>query len=477
MNTQRKTNGAKTSNYATDAYAQPSILEKVYKETVPSEGKEATVLSDFMNRTLLPLLLIFACPNVVIVLWYCCARCNGSLLVLYQRHFMEKSTLTGLQEIWSHVHILSSFSVLILLGYFTWAVLLMKLLPGKIVKGPVTPKGHVPVYVDNGFSCYVVTMVALVLLQWGLSLYGLSTSIIYDRFDEFLGTVNVLSLVFCLFLYFKGRFYPSSPDNGTSGNFIFDYYWGTELYPRVYGVDIKVFTNCRFGMTVWPIMNFICAVKSYELHGLVDSVLVSTILQLLYVTKFFWWEAGYMGTIDIMLDRAGYYICWGCLVYIPGFYCSVSYYMATKNVRLGPILSCAMLGCGMLSLWLNYWADMQKQEVRATKGNCTIWGRKPKIIHAKYQLENGEGRESILLASGWWGVSRHFHYLPELCLAFCWSVPSLFYSFVPYMYFSFLLVLLTHRSFRDDAKCSKKYGEYWKEYCKRVPYKIIPYVF
>ena len=32
-------------------------------------------------------------------------------------------------------------------------------------------------------------------------------------------------------------------------------------------------------------------------------------------------------------------------------------------------------------------------------------------------------------------------------------------------------------TFRDDLKCSIKYGDYWKQYCKKVPYKIIPFIF
>ena len=39
-------------------------------------------------------------------------------------------------------------------------------------------------------------------------------------------------------------------------------------------------------------------------------------LQLVYITKFFIWETGYFCTIDIMHDRAGYYICWGCLAWL-----------------------------------------------------------------------------------------------------------------------------------------------------------------
>ena len=63
--------------------------------------------------------------------------------------------------------------------------------------------------------------------------------------------------------------------------------------------------NKRFGMTVWPLLCLIFALKNYELYGFVDSCWVTCVLQMIYFTKFFWWEAGYMRTIDIMVDRAG----------------------------------------------------------------------------------------------------------------------------------------------------------------------------
>jgi len=65
----------------------------------------------------------------------------------------------------------------------------------------------------------------------------------------------------------------------------------------------------------------------------VDSVWVSAALQMVYFTKFFWWESGYMRTIDIMVDRAGFYICWGCICWIPGVYASVSLYLASRSVE------------------------------------------------------------------------------------------------------------------------------------------------
>ena len=34
-----------------------------------------------------------------------------------------------------------------------------------------------------------------------------------------------------------------------------------------------------------------------------------------------------------------------------------------------------------------------------------------------------------------------------------------------------------HRIFRDEEKCRKKYKSYYAEYCKKVPYRLIPGIF
>ncbi|XP_033741199.1 7-dehydrocholesterol reductase-like [Pecten maximus] len=387
-----------------------------------------------------------------------------------------KSFLGGTLEMWWSSRPKDSLVPCVVLGYMAFALVLMVLLPGKRFEGPVTANGNIPVYEDNGFLCYVVTMATFVVLTVILKAYGLTPTVIYDRFDEVIFFLNAFSLVFCLFLYLKGVYWPSSSDGGISGNPIFDYYWGTELYPRVFGVDIKVFTNCRFALTVWPILVVLYNLKSYELHGFVNNIFISSVLQLVYTTKFFWWEAGYMYTLDIILDRAGFYICWGCLVLVPSFYASVSMYLVKHPVHLEPIIAFLILSCGLASICINYWADLQKQRARETQGNCLIWGRKPKIIKARYTLHTGEEKESLLLVSGWWRVARHFNYFAELLLAFCWTVPCMTLNFAPYAYFVFLTILLVHRSFRDEQKCSRKYGHYWREYCHEVPFRIVPYL-
>ena len=128
-------------------------------------------------------------------------------------------------------------------------------------------------------------------------------------------------------------------------------------------------------------------------------------------------------------------------------------------------------------VYINYDADRQRECVRNTGGQCTVWGSKPQLIHAKYHTKTGDEKKSLLLVSGWWGVARHFHYVPEILAAFLWSVPALFDSPLPYFYVFMLVILLIHRSVRDDKRCQEKYKQYWKQYCDKVPYKIVPYLF
>lgn len=164
-------------------------------------------------------------------------------------------------------------------------------------------------------------------------------------------------------------------------------------------------------------------------------------------------------------------------MWVPSFYTSTSLYLVHHPIDLGFPLAATLFTAGVLAIIINYQADFQKEIVRKTDGKCTIWGNQPKLIRTTYQTLEGETKKGILLASGWWGVSRHFHYIPELAAALFWSVAALFESPIPYMYVIFLFVLLMHRALRDDKRCQEKYKDYWGLYCKQVPYKVWPWVF
>lgn len=432
-----------------------------------------SIYSTWFRQTLVPFLLIILCPPAVFLFWYTSSALDGSFAKLGEL-FLQEGVWTTIKSIWAP-YFFGSPTAWKIIGIFAAVeLLLMRLLPGKPYKGPVTPAGNIPIYKANGILAYGVTLALFYLCAYPFQLF--SPTILYDHFPEILGALNFFSLIFCLFLLCKGYWFPSSSDAGGSDNLIFDYYWGTELYPRILGWDVKMFTNCRFGMMSWPLLLLSFAAKQQQLYGLSDSMIVAVALQLIYVTKFFIWETGYLSSLDIMHDRAGYYICWGVLVWVPGIYTSPTFYLVNHPNHLGPFWAILIFSLGAACILINYWADRQRQQVRASQGECKIWGRKPVVTAAHYITEKGEHKQSLLLASGWWGISRHFHYIPEILGAFFWSVPALFTHFLPYFYVVFLTALLIERAFRDDRRCANKYGKDWDKYCQKVPYKIIPYV-
>ena len=427
-----------------------------------------------LRTTLGPLFLMAACPPAVMLFWFTNTHLEGSFLALWEK-MATAGVLTTLFEIWSPYFFGTQTAWAILSVFASVQLIFMKWLPGKTFKGPPSPTGNIPVYKANGVVAFISTIALFFIASSVLHLFP--ATLPYDHLGGILGALTFFSLLFCLFLYIKGRFFPSSTDNGTTGNFIFDYYWGTELYPRLFGWDIKMFTNCRFGMMGWGVLLLSYAAKQKELYGLSDSMVVAVALQFIYLTKFYMWETGYLRTLDIMHDRAGFYICWGCLVWVPCVYTSPTMYLVHHPNQLGLPFATALFMVGAGCIIMNYMADKQKLNFRSTSGQCRIWGKKPEYTIVRYKIGEGDVRENLLLASGRWGVARHFHYVPEILGAFCWSLPALFMNFSPYFYVCFLTILLFDRALRDDKRCANKYGEGWIKHCQKVPYKILPFMY
>jgi len=266
---------------------------------------------------------------------------------------------------------------------------------------------------------------------------------------------------------------------------LFDYYWGTELYPRLFGVDVKKFVNCRFSMTFWQVAGISFTAASYELHGYIDpGLLLCALSQYIYLFKFFVWETGYMRSIDIIVDRAGFYETWGCLVWVPSVYT-----LHTRTAVLTPSglswpMAILIFIVGVAAIGFNFWADDQRQRFREKKGECTVWGKKPDFIEAEYEVFNvetgkSEKHFSLLHASGWWGVARHVSYAFELTGAYSWSFLAGLgtHGALPLFYSVFLTILLVHRAQRDEEKCLAKYGKQYQRYMELVPYHIVPGVY
>ena len=239
--------------------------------------------------------------------------------------------------------------------------------------------------------------------------------------------------------------------------------------------------------------------KQLEMYGEVSPGLAaSTLIQLVYMYKFYIWEMGYMHTMDIQHDRFGFYEAWGCSVWVPVVYTSHSLYLVEHCRDLGPVGGLAIAVLGVYAVFVNYEADWQRQVVRASDAKMSrsqislanhLAGRGAlddgsgpvAVIRAKYEFHNESTgktstKSSILLVDGWWAVSRHFHYLPEITASVAWCLPALGSGAMPYFYPFYLTLLLVDRAFRDDRRCRNKYAKYWDEYCGKVPYLILPKV-
>ena len=328
-----------------------------------------------IGKVLFVVFLMLSTPLAALLIWHTMYNLEGSVTALF-REIIDMGPLHTLQAAWLNHFWGSAFAWKLLAVFMAAQVLMMAVLPGKAYQGPITPMGNVPEYRDNGLLSYGISIALFVGLELGWPGEGSLSLSIYQHFGEILAALNVFALAFCLLLYFKGRFAPSSTDASTSGNFLFDFYWGTELYPRILGIDVKMFTNCRVGMTGWALSAMAFAFAQKELLGSFDpGVVVTAALLVMYLMKFFIWEPGYMRSTDIITDRAGYYICWGCLVWVPAVYSSPAFFMVGHAGIMPMWVAVLVFVAGTVAIWMNYWADHQRMAFRAAGGNVKIWGK------------------------------------------------------------------------------------------------------
>ncbi|XP_046455407.1 7-dehydrocholesterol reductase-like isoform X1 [Daphnia pulex] len=364
----------------------------------------------------------------------------------------------------------NSFSWTAVAVFFLWSLFFL-LIPSRTFVGPPSPMGYKPEYADNGMLYYTATLFTYLGLH---VIYPDLSLDIYDNMAYILGSLNIFALTLCTVLLFMGRNRPQTSEVLPRSPMLFEFYRGMELHPRLLGVDVKQWTNCRVGMMIWQIF-IVAFLIAGGRQGISPGHVTNVLLQTIYIAKFFWWETGYFNTLDITLDRAGYYICWGCLVWVPAFYTYSSYYLVANRSHFSAQGAFVIGLLGLLGVVVNYWVDYEKQLFRETDGKCRLWGKPAKFLPTVDKKTKKPSTK--LMLSGFWGVARHLNYTFELMAALMWCFPGYGHGIWPFLYFFFLIVLLVHRCYRDEDKCMDKYGPAWVEYCKRVPYRMIPYVF
>nr|XP_056708550.1 delta(14)-sterol reductase TM7SF2 [Euleptes europaea] len=344
---------------------------------------------------------------------------------------------------------------------------LLYMLPlGKVTEGTVLRDKSRLQYRVNGIHAMWIT--ALVL---GVSMVaGLRLSYIYDHLLQLAFAASVLAFGLSFLLYVKALLAPGTAlaPGGNSGNPIYDFFMGHELNPRIGTFDLKFFCELRPGLLGWALVNMGMLVKETELRGnpSLAMILVNG-FQLLYVVDSLWNEEAVLTTMDIVHEGFGFMLVFGDLAWVPFLYSLQSYFLVTHPQKLSLPMAGGIVLLNGLGYTIFRSANSQKNTFRRNPTDPKVAGLRT--------IPTATGRR--LLVSGWWGFVRHPNYLGDLIMAFAWSLPCGIGHILPYFYILYFTVLLVHREARDEHQCLRKYGLAWQEYCRRVPYRIFPYLY
>ncbi len=197
--------------------------------------------------------------------------------------------------------------------------------------------------------------------------------------------------------------------------------------------------------------------------------LVSAVLITFFVVDYLIDEEVHLYTYDMFAERIGFKLGWGCLVFYPYFYSIPLWATADLPYSRMPLRLLVIYVLVFLSGWvLSRGANLQKYFFKRYPGKKFLWIKPEKIT---------DGTRS-LLANGFWGFSRHINYLGEILMAtgivLCTGYPMLIW---PWLYPLYYVILLFPRQYYDNKRCALKYGDLWKTYVKKVPHRIIPFIY
>lgn len=290
---------------------------------------------------------------------------------------------------------------------------------------------------------------------------------------DFLWTTRWAGLAGACTLGLLFTFWVVLPAPGTGKSLFADLYLGRIENPQWLGgrIDAKMWLYL-VGATMLGLNLF-----SFAMHHRLSfpgdpspGVTLYTALFSFFLCEYLFFERVHLYTYDFFAERVGFKLGWGCLLFYPYFYAVGLWSVADLP---NPSSSTAML-VGAAATFSLGWslargANMQKFTFKRDPGAKFLGVLAPLVV------TDGDRR---LLVSGFWRVSRHVNYLGEILMATGLTLalgrPGVWTTWLYPLYY---VALLVPRQLDDDRRCAAKYGPLWKEYCARVPYRIVPGVY
>lgn len=375
------------------------------------------------------------------------------------------------------------FTITTYLSFVVFQAVLAVVLPGVSTKGlPLPSKKDKKdsaqlTYLCNGLCSWYVTLVAITALYY-YNLFRISW--VVEELGRFMVTAIIFADIVSILIYVWGKLVQENIR--MTRNHVYDFFMGSILNPRIGTLDLKMFAEIRISWILLFLLTLSSAVKQFEELGYItNSMFLILVAQGLYTNACMKGEECIPTTWDIFHEKFGWMLIYWNFAGVPFLYTLQSYYIYTNNIEI-PNIAYALLMFVLLHAYY-VWdtANSQKNRFRMQQRGTYIerkwafpqfeWGtlKDPKYMTTK--------AGSCLLVDGWWAEARKIHYTADLTMALIWGLSCGFGSFIPYFYFFFFLTHLVHRVTRDMERCAKKYGEDWDEYCRRVPWIFIPYVY
>lgn len=365
--------------------------------------------------------------------------------------------------------------------YLTWFFVLAVLdvyCPGKDIPGVELRDGTRLTYRINGVFMSATLIAVLAARLFASDRHFLpELQFLYDNQLKLTLTTIIWSFVVSFAVYFASFVPLRAPNgvgsterilsvNGNTGNPIYDWFIGRELNPRIGSWDIKLFCELRPGMLLLFVLNLACAHNQYHTEGKVaDSLVLVNFLQAFYIFDGVLNEEGCLTMMDIATDGFGFMLAFGDLAWLPWSYSLQARYLSLPDnyYELGYWKTGLILLLSFGGYYIFHSANQQKSDFK-----------KGKLDHME-SIATPTG--SKLLVDGWWKLSQHINYFGDWLIGWSWCLPTGAMTPLTYFYVIYFATLLVHRQMRDEAKCRDKYGKAWEEYERRVPYKIVPFLY
>jgi delta14-sterol reductase len=346
------------------------------------------------------------------------------------------------------------------LGFVAFLFVLRKIVPGPVRAGQPLPDGTRKSYKLNGLTLFVI-VVAVAGIGQATGFFPLAA--VHRLFWPLLVAANLFAAAHMTALFVAGRRRNRARAVNDPGA-LRDWWFGPELNPEFWGIDLKMFGYVPSLAGVWVLNASFASAQWAELGHLTTRMVLYQSFFTIYILNAFSTEYGLLSMWDVIAENFGWMLVWGDYVLVPFFYCLVGWFVLRDTAPMaGP--EAVALAC-MFALGLSLFRGANEQK-RRFKDNpqIRIWGKAASTIDGK------------LLISGFWGIGRKLNYTGELLIYLSWTLCAGFASPIPYVLPLWLASLQVHRAWRDEQRCRAKYGLAWDEYRRKARFRMIPFIY